>query len=118
MGRRGARDDPGRWTAAARERPTQPFVVRADSSECGTAIRSLSYASADALSTEFARWLVQEGRCARGETVALLMGTSCEFVVAFLGCVKAGTRAALLNVSRGVPLNSVEFRHSEDFDAV
>ncbi|KAJ8609886.1 hypothetical protein CTAYLR_007499 [Chrysophaeum taylorii] len=90
------------WKERASQRGEAPFLVAAGE-ETGMALRSLSYAEADELSDAVARWL--DPKTDPGETVAMVMGTSCEFCVVLLGVAKAGCRAALINVAlRGGPL--------------
>ncbi|KAJ1459384.1 hypothetical protein M885DRAFT_479259 [Pelagophyceae sp. CCMP2097] len=85
------------WAKAASEGGARTFVEMA---EPGPGLGSMTYEEADELSNSFAAWLGSVG-VRPGETVALLMSNSCEFIVAQLGVLKYGCRAALLNVSLG-----------------
>lgn len=93
------------WKRTVRRCGESTFVEAAGEEE-STSLRSLTYNAADALSDEVARWLATETDTRAGETVGIVMGTSCEFCVVYLGILKARCRAALVNVAlRGSPLS-------------
>lgn len=93
------------WKRTVRRCGESTFVEAAGEEE-STSLRSLSYSAADTLSDEVARWLATETDTRAGETVAVVMATSCEFCVVYLGILKARCRAALVNVAlRGAPLS-------------
>ena len=83
------------WRKAVAEAPNVVFCARAEDS---AELRTLTYADADALSDEFARWVVSV-QPTRDGAVALVMGSSCEFLVAYLGVAKSGRAAALCNTT-------------------
>jgi len=65
---------------------------------------TMSYAALNAAADRIARWARQNG-IARGEAVALLMENRPDYVVAWLGLLKAGAVAALINTNlRGAAL--------------
>lgn len=69
-------------------------------------LRQVSYEAAEELSDEVARWVGAETEVVAGETVAMVMGSSLEFVVVLLGLAKARCPAALVNVAlRGASLS-------------
>jgi fatty-acyl-CoA synthase len=66
--------------------------------------RTMSYAALDAHANRVARWAAANG-IARGDAVALLMENRPEYVATWLGLLKAGAVAALINTNlRGIPL--------------
>jgi len=90
------------WTAAdmierwARETPDAAAIFFEN--------RSYSFRQYDQAGNQYARWAQAQG-IARGETVALLMENRPEFLFAWLGIVKIGAVAALINSNlRGEPL--------------
>ena len=81
------------WRRAVAEAPQAVAIARA---EDRASPARLMYAEVDALSDEFAAWLKRTEPGGAG-AVALLMGNSCAFLVAWLGVAKAGRAAALVN---------------------
>ena len=81
------------WRRAVAEAPRAVAIARAE--ERASPAR-LTYAEVDALSDEFAEWIKRTEPGGAG-AVALLMGNSCAFLVAWLGVAKAGRAAALVN---------------------
>ncbi|KAH8088823.1 very long-chain fatty acid-CoA ligase [Aureococcus anophagefferens] len=79
------------WRRAVAEAPRA--IARA---EDRASPARLTYAEVDALSDEFAEWIKRTEPGGAG-AVALLMGNSCAFLVAWLGVAKAGRAAALVN---------------------
>ncbi len=73
---------------AAAKYTDRPAVVHGE--------RELSYKHLNAASTSFAAALCQR-RINKGDRVALLLGNSIEFVIAYFGIVKAGAIAVLLD---------------------
>ena len=78
--------------------------------------RTVSYAELEASANRYANWAAATG-IRRGEVVVLLMENRPEFVIAWLGLLKAGAIVALINTHlRGVPLahsiNIAEARHA------
>jgi fatty-acyl-CoA synthase len=66
--------------------------------------RTMSYAALDATANRVARWAAANDVC-RGDVVALLMENRPEYVATWLGLLKAGAVAALINTNlRGQPL--------------
>lgn len=66
--------------------------------------RTMTYAQLNAGANRIARWAVRNG-IGRGDVVALLMENRPEYIVTWLGLLKAGAVAALINTNlRGVPL--------------
>ncbi|HEY0107824.1 MAG TPA: long-chain-acyl-CoA synthetase [Rhizomicrobium sp.] len=66
--------------------------------------RTMSYAALDAHANRVARWAHANG-IGRGDAVALLMENRPEYVATWLGLLKAGAVAALINTNlRGAPL--------------
>jgi fatty-acyl-CoA synthase len=74
-----------RW---ARQRPQSPAVLYED--------RVVSYAELDAGANRFARWAHDQG-LRKGDVVSLLMGNRPEYLMAWIGLVKNGCIAALIN---------------------
>ena len=81
------------WRRAVAEAPQAVAIARA---EDRASPARLTYAEVDALSDEFAEWIKRTEPGGAG-AVALLMGNSCAFLVAWLGVAKAGRAAALVN---------------------
>ena len=81
------------WRRAVAEAPQAVAIARA---EDRASPARLTYAEVDALSDEFAAWVARAEPGGAG-AVALLMGNSCAFLVAWLGVAKAGRAAALVN---------------------
>ena len=79
------------WRRAVAEAPQAVAIARA---EDRASPARLTYAEVDALSDEFAAWLKRTEPGGAG-AVALLMGNSCAFLVAWLGVAKAGTSTGL-----------------------
>ncbi|HTQ13066.1 MAG TPA: long-chain-acyl-CoA synthetase [Rhizomicrobium sp.] len=76
--------------------PTAPAILCED--------RVMSYAGLAALADRYAHWAHAQG-IGRGEAVALLMENRPEYIAAWLGLLKAGAVAALINTNlRGAPL--------------
>ncbi len=78
--------------------------------------RTVTYAELEASANRYANWAAATG-IRRGEVVVLLMENRPEFVIAWLGLLKAGAIVALINTHlRGVPLahsiNIAEARHA------
>ncbi|HEY5348033.1 MAG TPA: long-chain-acyl-CoA synthetase [Rhizomicrobium sp.] len=64
----------------------------------------LSYRDLDRAANRYARWALSQG-VGRGEAVALLMDNRPDYICAWLGLLKAGAIAALINTNlRGAPL--------------
>lgn len=84
----------GEWKKTVLASGRATFVVAADEKQ-----RSVSYATADALSDEVARWLGEEAGVKAGDTVGMMMGSSIEFCIVFIGIAKARCKAALVNVA-------------------
>ena len=74
----------------ARERPAHPALVQDD--------RTLDYAGLDAAMDRVARALQRDG-IGPGESVAMCAWNSIEYLVVFLGCLRAGVAAALIQPS-------------------
>jgi len=74
-----------RW---ARETPANPAVLHDD--------RSVSYAELDAGANRYARWAYALG-LRKGDVVTLLMENRPEYLMAWLGLIKNGCIAALIN---------------------
>lgn len=82
-----------RW---ARERPDAPAVLYED--------RVVSYRALDEGANRFARWAKLQG-LGKGDVVTLLMENRPEYLMAWLGLVRNGTVAALVNTHlTGTPL--------------
>jgi fatty-acyl-CoA synthase len=80
----------------ARATPDAPAILFED--------RMLRYRDLDAQANLYAHWAHSQ-RIGRGEVVALLMENRPEYLVAWLGLLKAGAIVALLNTNlRGMPL--------------
>src|ERR1700734_1991523 len=66
--------------------------------------RVLSYGGLDRAANRYAHWARAQG-IARGDVVALLMENRPEYIAAWLGLLKVGATAALINTNlRGAPL--------------
>ena len=66
--------------------------------------RTLSYRALDQMADRYAHWAHAQG-VVRGDTVALLMENRPEYLAAWLGLLKVGASAALINTNlRGAPL--------------
>src|SRR5262245_12741161 len=74
-----------RW---ARQRPLSPAVLFRD--------RVVTYAELDAGANRFARWAHDQG-LRKGDVVSLLMENQPEYIMAWIGLVKNGCIAALIN---------------------
>ncbi len=74
-----------RW---ARERPQSPAILYED--------RVVTYAELDAGANRFARWAQDRG-LRKGDVVSLLMQNRPEYIMAWIGLVKNGCIAALIN---------------------
>src|SRR5262245_64841977 len=74
-----------RW---ARQRPLSPAVLYQD--------RVVTYAELDAGANRFARWAHGQG-LRKGDVVSLLMENQPEYIMAWIGLVKNGCIAALIN---------------------
>jgi len=61
--------------------------------------RALTYREYNALANQYARWALAQG-IGRGDSVALLMENRAEYLVAWLGIIKAGAAAALINTNQ------------------
>lgn len=90
------------WTAAdmierwARETPDATAILFEN--------RSYTFRQYDQAGNQYARWALAQG-ITRGQTVALLMENRPEFLFAWLGIIKIGAVAALINSNiRGEPL--------------
>eukprot|EP00934_Nitzschia_sp_Nitz4_P005679 Nitzschia sp. Nitz4//scaffold268_size26297//23927//25882//NITZ4_008284-RA/size26297-processed-gene-0.15-mRNA-1//-1//CDS//3329544951//5669//frame0 len=59
----------------------------------------MTYGEAEMGSSAVANWSKQTLKCDTDDVVALFMPSSCEFVVAMFGLVRAGVKAALVNTS-------------------
>src|SRR5580704_12553890 len=70
---------------------------------------TLTYGALVARSSQYARWAAAQG-LARGEVVALMMTNRPEFVAIWLGIIRAGGAAALLNTN----LTSAALAHCID----
>ncbi|HEY4264147.1 MAG TPA: long-chain-acyl-CoA synthetase [Micropepsaceae bacterium] len=98
---RGVRPDARRsiadWTERwARERPASPAILYED--------RVVSWEALDAGANRFARWALAIG-LRKGDVVSLLMENRPEYVMAWLGLIKSGMIAALINTHlTGQPL--------------
>ena len=80
----------------AKSTPAAPAILYLD--------QTLSYRDLDEAANRYARWAHEAG-IAKGEVVALLMENRPEYLIAWLGLLKAGTTVALLNTNqRGMPL--------------
>jgi fatty-acyl-CoA synthase len=80
----------------ARAKPDNIAVLHQD--------RTLSYADLAAGANRYARWAMERG-VRKGDVVALFMEGRPEYLMAWLGMVKLGATAALINANlRGVPL--------------
>ncbi|HEY1632600.1 MAG TPA: long-chain-acyl-CoA synthetase [Rhizomicrobium sp.] len=80
----------------ARDNPCAPAILFEE--------RTLSYAQLVQDANRYAHWAHAQG-IGRGETVALLMENRPEYIAAWLGLLKAGAVAALINTNlRGGPL--------------
>jgi fatty-acyl-CoA synthase len=80
----------------ARRRPAAPAIFFED--------RTISYRQLDEAANRYARWARQVG-LERGDVVGLLMDNRPEYLMAWLGLLKAGLVVALLNTNlRGIPL--------------
>ncbi|HEX3483499.1 MAG TPA: AMP-binding protein, partial [Micropepsaceae bacterium] len=79
------------WTERwARERPTSPAILHEE--------RIVSWVELDAGANRFARW-AQAAGLRKGEVVTLLMENRPEYVMAWLGLLKAGVVGALVNTN-------------------
>ena len=85
------------WTERwARERPASPAILHED--------RIVSWGELDAGANRFARWAQATG-LRKGDVVTLLMENRPEYVMAWLGLIKSGIIAALVNTNlTGQPL--------------
>jgi fatty-acyl-CoA synthase len=85
------------WTERwARERPASPAILHED--------RIVSWGELDAGANRFARWGQATG-LRKGDVVTLLMENCPEYVMAWLGLIKSGVIAALVNTHlTGQPL--------------
>jgi fatty-acyl-CoA synthase len=85
------------WTERwARERPASPAILHED--------RIVSWGALDAGANRFARWAQATG-LRKGDVVTLLMENRPEYVMAWLGLIKSGVIAALVNTHlTGQPL--------------
>jgi fatty-acyl-CoA synthase len=80
----------------ARARPQSPALLYLDT--------TVTYAELDAGANRYARWAMGQG-VKRGDAVALLMENRPEYLFAWLGLMKLGAIAALINTNlRGQPL--------------
>jgi fatty-acyl-CoA synthase len=80
----------------AKETPNAPVIFFED--------RTISYRQLDESANRYARW-AREAGIQRGDVVALVMENRPEYLMAWLGLLKAGAAAALLNTHlRGTPL--------------
>jgi fatty-acyl-CoA synthase len=80
----------------ARDKPANVAVLYQD--------RTLTYADLAAGANRYARWAIERG-VRKGDVVALFMEGRPEYLMAWLGIVKLGATAALINTNlRGVPL--------------
>lgn len=75
----------------AREKPDN-VAIRSDD-------RVITYKEYDALANRYARWALAQG-LKRGDVVALLMENRPEYLSAWLGIVKIGATAALINTNQ------------------
>jgi fatty-acyl-CoA synthase len=83
----------------ARNTPNAPVILQG--------ARTVSYAELDAGANRFARWAASQ-KLAKGEPVALLLDNCPEYVMAWLGLIKNGSVAALINTN----LQSQALAHS------
>ena len=74
----------------AHERPSAPAILMGD--------RTVTYAELDAGANRYARW-AGSLRLTKGDSVALLMENCPEYVMAWLGLIKNGSVAALINTN-------------------
>jgi fatty-acyl-CoA synthase len=83
-----------RW---AKERGSSPAVLFED--------RIVTYAELDAGANRYARWAQSQG-LRKGDVVSILMGNCPEYIMAWLGLIKNGSVAALINTHlMGQPLS-------------
>ncbi len=74
----------------ARRNPEKPAVVYEDG-------RKLTYGELDDAAGRLASLLASEANVARGDTVAIVMFNRPEFVIAYLGALKAGARVVVID---------------------
>ena len=74
----------------ARDSPDAPALICQDV--------QLSYRELDARANRYAHWALSQG-VGRGEAVALLMENRPDYIVAWLGLLKVGAVAALINTN-------------------
>ncbi|HEX3810278.1 MAG TPA: long-chain-acyl-CoA synthetase [Rhizomicrobium sp.] len=80
----------------ARRTPHAPAVLHED--------EIVSYAALDTAANRYANWAIAQG-IAKGDCVSLLMENRPEYLMAWLGLLKIGAIAALINTNlRGAPL--------------
>ena len=60
--------------------------------------RKITYRELDEAANRYARWVLEQG-VGRGDAVALMMENRPEYVIAWLGIIKAGASAALINTN-------------------
>ncbi|MGB3811229.1 MAG: long-chain-acyl-CoA synthetase [Parvibaculum sp.] len=60
--------------------------------------RKITYRELDAEANRYARWVQSQGM-GRGDTVALMMENRPEYIISWLGVLKAGASAALINTN-------------------
>ena len=95
-----------RKVEATRKNPDRTFIhiirehakARPDSIAMIFEDREISYREYDRLSDAYAHWARQQG-VKKGSVVALLMENRPEFLIAWLGIIKAGGTAALINTN-------------------